>query len=241
VVSSHDTGDRLKILHHLNTVALVTAALAITILSACNSPKAHPNNEEIAIAENEIYEAVLHHIVARPQETQLIFDETLLTQLEPGGDVESCKKSTRKDFSLEIGSPPYNSLADKAYRFFARGDYDGPIRTETIQSFLERSCTPGYLSQTFHTDLPRFFISSQNIRFNDVIVDKNGPKSFNQLYPGADGIMSFSHVGFNSKMDEAIVSTCFVCGLLCGARYRYILRKKSGRWQVADGLMVSVS
>ena len=244
-MSSHNTGVRLKISRHPNIVALASAALAITVLSACNSSKPDSNEKEIATAETEIYEAVVHHVFTpvegRPQVTQLVFDDALLTGLEPGGDVESCKKRTRKDFSLEIGPPPYNSLSDKAYRFFTRGDYDASLRTDTIQSFLERSCSSGHLSQTFHTDLPRTFTGSQDIHFNDVTVGKNGPKSFEQLYPGANGIMSFSRVGFDSKMDEAIVSTRVVCGLLCGEGYRYILRKKSGRWEVVNGLMVWVS
>jgi len=235
----------MKISGHPNIVALASAALALTVLSACNLSKPDSNEKEIATAENEIYEAVVHHVFTpvegRPQVTQLVFDDTLLSRLEPGGDVESCKKRTRKDFSLEVGPPTYNSLADKAYRFFTRGDYGASLRTDTIQSFLERSCTSGHLSQTFHTDLPRTFTDSQNIHFKDVIVGKNGPKSCEQLYPGANGIISFSHVGFDSKMDEAIVATGFGCGSLCGAGYRYILRKKSGRWEVVNGLMVSVS
>lgn len=220
---------------------MASAALAIALLCACNSSKAHRNEKEMASAEDEIYEAVLHHMAARPQETELVFDDIALTEPEPEGDVESCKQQTRKDFSLEVCPPLYNSLVDKAYRFFTRGDYDGPIRADTIQSFLERSCASGHLSQTFHTDLPRTFIGAQNIHFDYEIVGKNGPKSFEQLYPGANGIISFSHVGFNSKIDEAIVSTRVVCGFLCGAGYRYILRKKSGRWEVVNGLMVWVS
>ena len=171
------------------------------------------------------------------------WDPDAYTELEPGGDVESCKKRASKHFSLEIsiGPPPYNSVADRAYRFFSRGDYDLALRTETIRSFLERSCTSVHLSQTFHTDLPRSFIDPEKVYFNDSVVGKNEQKSFEQLFPGAGGIISFSHVGFNSRMDEAIVATGFVCGDLCGAGYRYILRKKSGRWEIVNGLMVSVS
>jgi hypothetical protein len=89
--------------------------------------------------------------------------------------------------------------------------------------------------------LPRSFIDPEKVYFNDSVVGKNEQKSFEQLFPGAGGIISFSHVGFNSRMDEAIVATGFVCGDLCGAGYRYILRKKSGRWEIVNGLMVSVS
>ena len=242
-MSDHDIGVRLKISRHSKIVALASAALAITLLSACNSSKPHPNEKEIATAENEVYESVLNHMGTGTQETQLVFDDALLTWLEPGEDVESCKKRAGKDYGLEIsiGPPPYDSVADRAYRLFSHGDDDLASRTETIHSFLERLCTSGHLSQAIHTDLPRTFIRSQNIHFNYEMVGKNRLKSFEQLYPGANGIISFSHVGFNAKMDEAIVSTRIVCGFLCGVGYRYILRKKSGRWEVVNRLMVWVS
>jgi hypothetical protein len=145
------------------------------------------------------------------------------------------------NLSLEIAPRVYNSLADKAYRFFSRGEYDSALREDTIESFLERSCTPGPLSQTFHTDLPRTFISEKKAHFRGWPIQKDESMSFERLYPGASGIISFSHVGFDSTLDEAIVSTGFVCGGLCGTGYRYVLRKKSGRWKVVEWLMVWVS
>jgi len=236
----------LKIHDHPNVATVVCAAIAITLLSGCNSPKPQPTEKEVAAAEDEIYEVVVRHMTTpvngQPRMTQLVFDDALLTQLEPDGDLESCKRSTSKELSLETGPSPYNSLADKAYRFFARGNYDAPLRADTVQSFLERICTaPGQLSQTFHTDLPKNFIDSQNVHFNyDVIRPRERRKSFEQLYPGANGIVSFSHAGFDSTLDEAIVASAFVCGYLCGGQFRYVLRKKSGRWEVVNGLMVSV-
>ena len=210
---------------------------AVGVLSACNSSKSKPTEREMAAAEDEIYEAVVRHattpVNGQPQITQLVFDDTLVTPLGPEGDLESCKRSTRETFRLEIGPPAYDSLADKAYRFFTRSDYDAPLHAETVQSFLERSCTSGRLSQTFHTDLPRTFMEPQKAHFKDY-----GPKSFGQLYPGARGIISFSHAGIDSRMNEAIVSVRFARRAHYETRYRYILRKTSGRWEVEDLLMV---
>jgi hypothetical protein len=152
-----------------------------------------------------------------------------------------CKKSARKNLSLEIAPPVYNSFADKVYRFFTRSELDAALRADTVRDFLERLCTPGSLSRNFHTDLPRKFISTENVHFKGLPMQKDESKSFETLYPGAGGIISFSHAGFDSTLDEAIVSTGFVCGGLCGTGFRYILRKKSGRWNVVEGLMVWVS
>ena len=247
----HKTGAELKIPGHPNVANVACAAIAITLLSGCNSLTRYPTEKEVAAAEDEIYEVVVRHITTpvsgQPRTTQLVFDDALLTRLEPEGDLESCKRRTRKEFSLgtgssETGPPPYDSLADKVYRFFTRGDYDAPLRADTVQSFLERICSaPGQLSQTFHTDVPRNFIDPQTVHFNnDVIGPGNRRKSFEQLYPGANGIESFSHAGFDSTLDEAIVSTRFLCGFLCGGDFRYILRKKSGRWEIVNGRLVAM-
>lgn len=238
-------GVRLRTAHHPYVAAITFAGFATVVLYACNSSKPIPTEKEMTTAEDEIYEAVVHRIFTpvngKPHVSQLVFADTLRTELELGADIESCKKSTRKDLALEIAPPFYNSLADKAYRFVSRGDYDRALREDTIESFLERSCAPGPLSQTFHTDLPRKFIPQEKAHFRGQPMLKDESKSFERLYPGASGIISFSHVGFDSTLDEAIVSTGFVCGGLCGTGYRYVLRKKSGRWEVVEWLMVWVS
>jgi hypothetical protein len=224
------------------------SAFAIALPSGCNSWKSHASEKEVAAAEDAVYEAVVRDMVTPvdgpPRISQLVFDVTLRTELKPGGDLESCKESTRKNLSLAIAPPLYDSLVDKAYRFFTRSDPQVALHADTIRNFLERSCTAGPLSQTFHTDLPRSFISAEHLHFRGwpaYPIPKNDPKSFERLYPGASGIISFSHAGFDSTLDEAIVSTGFVCGGLCGTGHRYILRKKSGRWEVVNGLMVWVS
>jgi hypothetical protein len=172
--------------------------------------------------------------------SHLVFDDAVLTDLTAGAEIKSCKESVRKLLRLEDSTPPFNSLADKIYRAFARRD-DDLLRADTIQDFLEKSCGVGRLSTTFHTDLPRTFIAAESIHFDGWPIEKNGKPSFEQLFPGADGIISFSHVGFDSTLHQAIVSTMYVCGGLCGTRWRCILRKKSGRWEIENRLMVWMS
>jgi hypothetical protein len=58
------------------------------------------------------------------------------------------------------------------------------------------------------------------------------------LFPGAPGLISFSHVGFDSTLREATVSTAFVCGRLCGTGSRYVLKKIRGHWEVVNKWVV---
>jgi hypothetical protein len=227
---------------------LIAACLAIAAVAYCTvhlRSLAHANPRAVASAEDEVYEAVVRDMVtpvhAQAHIGQLVFDDTVLTHLSTGADIKSCKETARKNLRLESSTLPYNSLADKVFRVLTRNGYDDSLRADTIQDFLEKSCTAGRLSQTFHTDLPRTFIAAESLRFSDWPIEKDGPKSFQQVFPGASGIISFSHVGFDSTLHEAIVSTSFVCGGLCGTGSRYVLRKRWGRWEVVNKWIVWVS
>jgi hypothetical protein len=218
----------------------IAAALSIVGLSSCNYP-GRANEKQIAAAENEVYEAVVRHMANSTQGiSQLVFYTTRLTDLGPKADRRSCEGRAGKNLRLRYDEPPYNSLADRLYRAVRNGP-DYSLSPDTIKDSLTRSCvTAGPLSQTFHTDLPKSFITDKSVHFNDVIAN-DGSKPFEQLFPGASGIISFSPVGFDSTLHEALVSTSFVCGMLCGFGQRYVLRKVQGHWQVVDGWTVWVS
>lgn len=227
-------------------VSAACAAIAITLLYWSYLSKRFPNERRVLATEDEVYEAVVRDMVTPIHDeqvkiSQLVFDDAVLTNVRPGADIKSCKESARRNMRLENTTLPYNSLADKVYRVLTLSTYDDSLRADTIEDFLEKSCTVGRLSQTFHTDLPRTFLAEESVHFSGWPTEKNGPKSFQQLFPGASGIISFSHVGFDSTLREAIVSTSFVCGGLCGSGSRYVLRKKWGRWQVVNKWMVWVS
>ena len=225
--------------HYLGGAA-AAVALSLAGFCSCNSTD-RSNGRQVAAAEDEVYEAVVRDMMESAKgPSRLVFNDTLLTELAPGEDTKSCEEGARKNLRLETNTPPYNSFADKLYRYVNRG-YDYSLKADTIQDFLTKSCTTaGPLSQTFHTDLPKTFIPVGNVHFNDLIAN-DGSKSFEELFPGAAGIISFSRVGFDSTLHEAIVSASFVCGMLCGSGHRYILRKVRGHWQVVNGWMVWVS
>ena len=173
---------------------------------------------------------------------QLVFDDMALSQLAPGSNIQSCKETVRKEQRLKgIDPPPFNSFADKVYRAITRRSMEGSLCEDTIQDFLEKSCNIGRLSQTFHTDVPRTFVEPARVRFANWVDEKNSSPWFEQRFPGAPGIISLARVGFDPTLHEAIVSTVFVCGMLCGTGQRYILRRKFGTWEVVDKCIIWVS
>jgi len=208
--------------------------------------RAPASPQAVASAEDEVYEAVVRYMVTpihgQAHVSQLVFGNTVLTDLTIGEDNKSCQDSVRKRRLLEDSTPPYNSLLDKIYRALTGGQWDpGSLRADTIQDFVEKSCTVGRLSTTFRTDFPRAFVDRDSFGFDMVPNQKNAPKDFVQTFSGASGIISLSRVGFDSTLHEAIVSSAFVCGMLCGEGQRHILRKTRGNWVVVQSSIVWIS
>jgi hypothetical protein len=61
---------------------------------------------------------------------------------------------------------------------------------------------------------------------------------FQDRYPEASGLVTFSRVGFNADGDEALALVGYRCGDLCGAGGLYLLVKEDGNWKVQEELMV---
>jgi hypothetical protein len=204
-------------------IAAVVAVAIVSVLGKCTEGRRLITDPAaVAAAEDEVYEAVVRHVYIPDKKnvavTQLVFSRTFDTNLCPGVDRKTCLDGVRQRLKRAA---------------------DGNIRAETIDSFVRQSQVSGGLSITFRTELPRTFVDPDSLYFAPI--GKQGQQSFYQSFPETSGLISFSHVGFDSTLHEAIVSTSIVCGGLCGTGRRYVLRKKWGKWKVVDAWVVWVS
>lgn len=225
-------------LDHTWIVTAATAVLAAAILVSCHSSKRQPDEMTVSAAQDEVYEVVIRHFIT-PRDVQLglrqlVFDESVFTDLCPGAGTKNCKERVRKELLLEDDSPPFNSFADKLYRVLTHRGNDGLLRDDTIKNFLEKSLSPGPLSRTFHTDLPRVFTTPDSVFPNVLPTHQWKRKDFRDKYPGAGGIFSLSRVGFNSNLSEAIVSISVICGYQCRLIHDFVLKKKTGKWEIVS-------
>lgn len=221
-------------------------AAGIGLLWWFYEPRHSLDEKTVSAAQDEIYAIVVRDMITpAPGQTrvsQLVFDDAALTNLTAETDKKSCEENVRKELSSKDTAPPYNSFIDKAYRVLTNGWWNpSSLRTDTIQDFAEKSCSNGRISTRFHTDLPRTFVPVDKVHFEGWPVGKDGTPPFEKLFPGAAGIIAFSRVGFDSSLDEAIVSTSFYCGGLCGAGRRYILKIRRGKWEVTNKRLIWVS
>jgi len=51
-------------------------------------------------------------------------------------------------------------------------------------------------------------------------------------YPGSNGMLSLSSVGYNEAGDRALVAVKYGCGAMCGGSTNYLLELIDGAWQV---------
>jgi len=56
---------------------------------------------------------------------------------------------------------------------------------------------------------------------------------FYQKYPGSNGVIELSAIGYSPGQDRAIVRVDQGCGMLCGNGYIVALRRAGGVWRIA--------
>jgi len=191
---------------------LALTSVAITATVMCGCHSvSHSSSKD---AELEVYETVVRYKVATEGPIYFMFGDTMFSKPAPPSNTKWCQESTR--MSLEENVLPHISL-----------------RPDTIQDFITKSCVTHTLSEPFRADLRKTFAETGR---------KHGAASNEPgTAPPSAGFLSFSRVGFDSTLDEAVVETSFVCGGLCGHGDRYVLRKRQGYWEVVIAEMTWIS
>ena len=217
----------------------LSLCLCVAVLSAYQAYQIRfsPSDLEIANAEDEVYEAVIRDMLPKPEHARgmlLVFDDQLIVGDFPGGDVGSCEAASTKWVQATDEPPPFDTSADRVYRLLTGGVYRTTPRPEVVESFLRRRCIGGRLSRSFRTDIAKSFVVNDDFLSGPLFGSIAGDLKFARLFPGATGIIGLSHVGFDKQIGEAIVTTSYICGGLCGGGHRYFLKKVGGRWIVVS-------
>jgi hypothetical protein len=72
-------------------------------------------------------------------------------------------------------------------------------------------------------------------------VNQDGWQVFYARFPEAPGIISLSRVGFNDRLDQALVYLGNQSHWLAGAGHFYLLKKVNGAWTVDQKVMTWIS
>ncbi|SRR6266480_439692 len=115
------------------------------------------------------------------------------------------------------------------------------LSQETVESYLKRNDKQMLLRKSFKLSVKYRLVDYDRIdRLFDMIDLEGKWKTFHRMYPGSNGYLRLSRVGFNSARDQALVQTAWMCGSLCGEGRYVLLQKEGGRWRVAKDVLVWV-
>jgi hypothetical protein len=149
---------------------------------------------------------------------------TLLIQLYKGG--HSDRVLIRDHTS--VGSFEYKSrpaVLDEIRQQIPR------MRDETLFSFLDANEYSHPFDNRLRLPGASRFVDAQQIEgyFSE---GGGGWQAFNRDYPHWGGFITFSKVGFNRDMDQALIYFSSVCGDTCGAGEFVFLVKEGAVWRI---------
>ena len=113
------------------------------------------------------------------------------------------------------------------------------ISKATIDSFVERNAQPSQLSPGMQLGVEYVLLSEDELA--EISSQPNWHEVLREKYPGSEGYIIFSRVGFNRTLDQALLYAGEVAGPLMGAGYYYLLEKQSGEWIIKEQIMVWIS
>ena len=113
------------------------------------------------------------------------------------------------------------------------------ISKEAIDSLLKRNEGPTQLSAEMQLGVDYVLLSAEELA--EISSQPNWHEVLNQKYPGSDGYLIFSRVGFNQTLDQAVVYAGKVAGPLMGSGSYYLLEKQDGEWSIKQELMTWIS
>jgi hypothetical protein len=113
------------------------------------------------------------------------------------------------------------------------------IASETVDSLLKRNEGPTQLSAEMQLGVDYMLLSEDELA--EISSQPNWHEILKERYPGSEGYLIFSRVGFNRTLDQAVISVGKVAGPLMGSGAYYLLEKQDGEWVIKDEMMTWIS
>jgi hypothetical protein len=193
------------------TVLVLLAALLAACTGGMPTPVPTPSAEQMDAEEQAVFAALLQKFY--PAASYVIMDTT---STSPSGitDIDSNLDRIKQDMRLvdPATSESFRQRNDAAHRIHANMELGAPY---VLLSQAEMA-----------------LIFSPN---------RDGWQAFYEQYPDAPGITTFSRVGFNTTLDQALVYVGTMSHYLAGAGYFVLLNKVNGVWIVDQQMMTWIS
>jgi len=114
------------------------------------------------------------------------------------------------------------------------------VQADAVANFYANTKETEQLENRLSLSVPYFLVTNEEI--NAIFGARgNGWNNFYKKYPGAQGILLFSRVGFDRRRKQALVYAGDQSNYLGGAGYLVLLARKDGTWVVIKQAMIWIS
>ena len=114
------------------------------------------------------------------------------------------------------------------------------VAPATLDSFRARNGTAQILRPDMQVGNP-YTLLSETARNQIFSQNQSGWDIFYYHYPQAPGLTTFSKVGFNANLDQALVYMGTQSNWTVGTGYYLLLKKVNGTWSIDQQVMIWVS
>ena len=116
------------------------------------------------------------------------------------------------------------------------------LSQDTLENFIHRNKETTHLKRSFTLSVPYRVVDYKRIeKLFDMIELEKEWKTFYRWYPGSNGYIRLSRVGFNKARNQALVSTGWMSGELSGEGRYFLLSRNGSKWHVQGSVTTWVS
>ena len=113
------------------------------------------------------------------------------------------------------------------------------LQLATIESFREANLRQSALQQRFDLPLPYQLVAESTL--HSILHDVGDWPKYYKQYPGAQGILTFSRVGFSQDGAQGLFYVSNGCGGLCATDSFVVAQRRNTKWTVLKEVIVRVS
>ena len=184
----------------------LTLALAM-VIPAITSGCVHPSVLDRQTEEYAVYSGLINSF-----------------QSEPGVDLLLVANQT---------TPTVSRVSEFDEKEFIKYQLPDITAKETLNDYKLIDSQPLNIANCFAINRSYILLSNQEV--SSYFENSDTRLRLQEKYPTSNGrIMMLSRVGFNRRMNEALVYAWAYCGGDCGGGGYYLLRKEDGAWKVKE-------
>jgi len=110
------------------------------------------------------------------------------------------------------------------------------LKATTIDAFRAVNVQQALLRRSFHLPIDYELVDSSEI---SSIFDNGGEwPDYYRKYPGSQGVMTLSRVGFSADGKQALFYASNACGVKCGSGEYVVMEKRGSSWVIAKKIPI---